>query len=89
MFNQGHFNLERGTWDCRQILDFESNLIYEIVDSWSRLLHYFNQSSCFSYKILDSDPLFWKFFRYTGCPVNWYSLSISIPDFSDGPIQKS
>ena len=25
---------------------------------------------------------------YTGCPVNWYSLSISIPDFSDCPIKK-
>ena len=25
---------------------------------------------------------------HTGCPVNWYSLSISIPDFSDGPIKK-
>ena len=24
----------------------------------------------------------------TGCPVNWYSLSISIPDFSDCPIKK-
>ena len=23
-----------------------------------------------------------------GCPVNWYSLSISIPDFSDCPIKK-
>ena len=27
-------------------------------------------------------------FAYTGCPVNWYSLSISIPDFSDCPIKK-
>ena len=26
---------------------------------------------------------------YTGCPVNWYSLSISIPDFPDGPMKKS
>ena len=25
---------------------------------------------------------------YTGCPVNWYPLLISIPDFSDGPIKK-
>ena len=25
---------------------------------------------------------------HTGCPVNWYSLSISIPDFSDCPIKK-
>ena len=24
----------------------------------------------------------------TGCPINWYSLSISIPDFSNGPIKK-
>ena len=24
----------------------------------------------------------------TGCPVNLYSLSISIPDFSDCPIKK-
>ena len=24
----------------------------------------------------------------TGCPVNWYSHSISIPDFSDCPIKK-
>ena len=29
------------------------------------------------------------FFEYTGCPVNWYSLSISIPDFSDCPIKKN
>ena len=28
------------------------------------------------------------FLSNTGCPVNWYSLSISIPDFSDGPIKK-
>ena len=27
--------------------------------------------------------------QYTGCPVNWYSLSISIPDFPDGPMKKS
>ena len=27
--------------------------------------------------------------RYTGCPVNWYSLAISIPDFSDCPIKKN
>ena len=25
---------------------------------------------------------------YTGCPINWYSLSISILDFSDGSIKK-
>ena len=25
---------------------------------------------------------------HTGCPVNWYSLSISIPDFFDCPIKK-
>ena len=25
---------------------------------------------------------------YTACPVNWYSLSISIPDFPDGPMKK-
>ena len=25
---------------------------------------------------------------YTGCPVNWYSLSISIPDFPGGTIRK-
>ena len=24
----------------------------------------------------------------TGCPVNWYPLSISIPDFPDGPMKK-
>ena len=28
-------------------------------------------------------------FNNTGCPVNWYSLSISIPDFPDGPMKKS
>ena len=28
-------------------------------------------------------------FSITGCPVNWYSVLISIPDFSDGPIKKS
>ena len=22
---------------------------------------------------------------YTGCPINWYPLLISIPDFCDGP----
>ena len=27
--------------------------------------------------------------QYTGCPVNWYSLSISIPDFPDGPMKKA
>ena len=26
---------------------------------------------------------------FTGCPVNWYPLSISIPDFPDGPMKKS
>ena len=26
--------------------------------------------------------------RYTGCPVNWYSLLISIPDFSDCLMKK-
>ena len=26
---------------------------------------------------------------YTGYPVNWYSLSISIPDFPDVPMKKS
>ena len=25
----------------------------------------------------------------TGCPINWYPLSISIPDFPDGPMKKS
>ena len=25
---------------------------------------------------------------HTGCPVNWYSHSISISDFSDCPIKK-
>ena len=24
---------------------------------------------------------------HTGCPINWYSLSISIPDFSDSPMK--
>ena len=26
---------------------------------------------------------------FTGCPTDWYPLSISIPDFSDGPNKKS
>ena len=25
----------------------------------------------------------------TGCPVDWYPLSISIPDFPDGPMKKN
>ena len=28
-------------------------------------------------------------YLYTGCPINWYPLSISIPDFPDGPMKKS
>ena len=29
------------------------------------------------------------FVTNTGCPINWYTLSISIPDFPDGPMKKS
>ena len=25
---------------------------------------------------------------YTGCPIKWYPLLISIPDFPDGPMKK-
>ena len=29
-----------------------------------------------------------NYYCNTGCPTDWYPLSISIPDFSDGPIKK-
>ena len=57
MFNQGPFNLERGHWERRQMLDFKSNLIAKIVKSWSRLLHYSNRNSL---------PKFWALTHCSG-----------------------
>ena len=37
----------------------------------------------------EESAILFTYLAYTGCPVNWYSLSISIPDFSDCPIKKT
>ena len=42
----------------------------------------FGHRDAISKKLYDTKP-------YTGCPINWYPLSISIPDFPDGPMKKS
>ena len=38
--------------------------------------------------LLSKEIIYSTFIETTGCPVNWYSLSISIPDFPDGPMKK-
>ena len=45
--------------------------------------YYYTRKCVKCLKVVD-----FKYHRHTGCPVNWYSLSNSIPDFSDCPIKK-
>ena len=70
--------------------------------NFSKTNFFFQNISNFSHALpLLSGIYFWRAWNWTqvfknnlkncntGCPVNWYSLSISIPDFSDCPIKKN
>ena len=64
--------------------------LFKNLETWNLHFFYINNSFIFrktsfaiSYEIAPYNK------DYTGCPVNCYSLSISIPDFPDGPVKKS
>ena len=102
--NSGHTNLPWSTilkyvsrlWDCLfhtfinrlEVLRGQQLKLNHAVSRTKFEPNLYFCSSNRVHKILSISRIINHVTCYTGCPVNWYSLSISIPDFFDGPIKK-